>query len=109
MATGCQQQVPYVRIVRTAIAGVFVDESFTIPMEEIKKCLSIAQSLTKHFNCDVALHRCETFLNWLVNILKEVIRKSKNQSDMINYGVATTRLRLNLSEQAGRSFQEVVM
>ena len=84
MASGCQQQLPYVRIVRTAIVGVLVDESFAIPTEEIKKCLSIAQSLTKHFNCDVALYRCETFSNWLVNVLEEVIRKSKNRSDMIN-------------------------
>ena len=84
MATGFQQQVPYVRIVRIAIAGVLVDESFAIPTEEIKKYLSIAQILTKHFNCDVALHRCATFSNWLVNILEEVIRKSKNRSDMIN-------------------------
>ena len=30
--------------VRTAVAGVLVDESFSIPTEEIKKCLSIAQA-----------------------------------------------------------------
>ena len=70
--------------VRTAVAGVLVDESFSIPTEEIKKCLSIAQSLMKYFNCDQAMPTCEAFCSWLVDALEEIVRKSKKQSGVIN-------------------------
>ena len=60
---------PSLRIVRSAMAGVLVDESFAIPTEEIKKCLSIAQNLMKQFTCDEAMDSCKTFSRWLVSVL----------------------------------------
>ena len=82
MASGQQQQKETsVLIVRTAILGGLVGESFAIPTEEIKKCLSIAQSLLKHFNsCDHAYQArqcCERFCSWLMNVLEDIIGKSK--------------------------------
>ena len=72
--------------VRTAISGVLVDESFAIPTEEIKKCLSITQSLLKHCNsCDQAYQaRRERFYSWLVNVLEDIIGKSKKRNGVIN-------------------------
>lgn len=84
MACGRPQEKGSVRTVRTAVAGILVDESFSIPTEEIKKCLSIAQSLMKHFNCDQARQSCETFCSWLVDVLEEVIEKSKKRNGVIN-------------------------
>ena len=70
--------------VRTAVAGILVDESFSIPTEEIKKCLSIAQSLMKYFNCDQVMPTCEAFCSWLVDALEEIVGQSKKQSGVIN-------------------------
>ena len=94
MASGQQwQKETSVLTVRTAISGVLVDESFAIPTEEIKKCLSIAQSLFENISTrvDQAYQaRCERFCSWLVNALEDIIGKSKKRSGLINYGAATT-------------------
>ena len=93
MVCGWPQEKGSVRTVRTAVAGILVDESFSISMEEIKKCLSVAQSLMKHFNCDQAWQSCETFCSWLVDVLEEAIEKLKSGMVLLiqkNYGPATT-------------------
>ena len=93
MASGQRRQKnTSVLTVRTAISGVLVDEGFAIPTEEIKKCLSIARSLIKHFNsCDQAKDKacqarqsCEKFCSWLVDALEDIIGKSKKRNGVIN-------------------------
>lgn len=81
----CHQELTScVRIVRSALAGVLIDESFSIPTSEIKKCLEIAQILITVFSTDQCSSKCEALSSWLVDTLKEIIKKATKRSGVIN-------------------------
>ena len=74
------------RVVRSALAGILVDDSFSNPTAEIKKCLEMAQTLIIVFGSDQSSSRskCEAFSSWLVDALKEIIIKATKCNGVIN-------------------------
>ena len=80
------QEISSVRVVRSALAGILVDDSFSIPTAEIKKCLEMAQTLIIVFGCDQASSKskCEAFSSWLVDELKEIIIKATKRNGAIS-------------------------
>jgi len=62
------------RIIRSALASVLVDESFTIPTEEARICLEIAQGLVNLY-IEPTIH-CAEFSCWLSSTLQDIIVKS---------------------------------
>ena len=69
-------------MIRGVLTGVLSDNSFAIATDETKTCLRIAQELIKHFHQPSI--ECERFALWLMNVLDEVITKSKKRTGMIN-------------------------
>ena len=104
MVSGWQQQEKAsVWTVRTAVAGVLVDESFAITTEEIKKCLSITQSFIKHLNCDQAQQSSKTFCSCLVHVLEKIIEKLKKRNGVINSETLWTNYHKLTTSQAFRT------
>ena len=71
-----------VRLIRGVLAGVLSDESFAIATDEMKTSLRITQELIKYFHQPSI--KSERFASWLVNVLDEVVTKSKKRCGMIN-------------------------
>ena len=46
------QEISSVRVVRSALAGILVGDSFSIPTAKIKKCLEMTQTLITVFGPD---------------------------------------------------------
>ena len=63
-----------------------VDDSFSIPTAEIKKCLEMAQTPITVFGPDQSssTSKCEAFSSWLVDALKEIIKKATKRNGVIN-------------------------
>ena len=69
------------RMLRGAFANVLADESYTIPTEEAKCCLLLAQKLVSILGEPST--KCTEFSLWLVGELNKII---KNSNGLINPG-----------------------
>ena len=70
------------RMLRGALANVLADESYTIPTEEAKCCLLVAQKLVSVLGRPST--KCTEFLSWLVGELKKIIKNSTKRDGLIN-------------------------
>jgi len=70
------------RIIRSALASVLVDESFTIPTEEARICLEIARGLVNLYG-EATIH-CTEFSCWLNTTFQDIIVKSTKCNGLLN-------------------------
>lgn len=71
---------------RGALSNVLADESYTIPTEEAKCCLLIAQKLVSVLDepSTICTEFSEKFSSWLVGELKKIVKKSIKRNGLIN-------------------------
>ena len=101
-----EQVMSSVRIVRGAVTGILADESFTIPTDEVKKCLEMARTVTKQFGQPSAA-ACVTFSSWLVGVLEEVVNNSVKRNGVINAEQLWSRYHeLTISEAFKNGWEE---
>ena len=70
------------QMLRGALTEVLADESYTIPTEEAKCCLLIAQKLVSVLGEPST--KCTEFSLWLVGELKKIIKNSIKRNGLIN-------------------------
>ena len=67
---------------RSALASVLTDESFTIPTEEARICLEIACGLVNLYG--EPDFQCVEFSSWLSRTLEDIIEKSTKRNGLLN-------------------------
>ena len=81
-------------MLRDALGDILADRSYTIPTEEARCCLLIAQKLVSLIA--EPSQQCTDFSLWLVGELKNIINNSTKHNGLINSEKSTMKSHLHL-------------